>query len=157
MTPGRRYLPAQAVRASAGTTGRCPLTRLQPTEEAHRWGHYLLIRHSLSKPDELLCYVVHAPKDWVSMQVAGKRWKIEQDFQTAKGEYGLGEYEISHWASWHRHITLSLLAHALLVAIRQASQLQKNGFRQDSVDTLRAQTANRKMSMAISHVLHWPD
>jgi SRSO17 transposase len=106
-----------------------PLTRLQPTEEARRWGHYLLIRRSLSKPDDLAYYVVHAPKEWVAIetlvQVAGQRWKIEQGFQTAKGECGLDEYEVRRWASWHRHITLSLLAHALLVAIRQASQQQK--------------------------------
>ncbi|MCC4289468.1 MULTISPECIES: transposase [Halomonadaceae] len=79
--------------------------------------------------------MVHAPRDWVSIEtlvrVAGQRWKIEQGFQTAKGECGLDEYEVRRWASWHRHITLSLLAHALLVAIRQASHQQKNSYQQD--------------------------
>ncbi len=74
-------------------------------------------------------------RDWVSIEtlvrVAGQRWKIEQGFQTAKGECGLDEYEVRRWASWHRHITLSLLAHALLVAIRQASHQQKNSYQQD--------------------------
>ncbi|GEN29664.1 hypothetical protein HVA01_33100 [Halovibrio variabilis] len=125
---------------------------MQPTEEARRWGHYLLIRRSLSKPDELAYYVVHAPRNWVSLetlvQVAGHRWKIEQGFQTAKGECGLEEYEVSRWASWHRHITLSLLAHALLAAIRQASQHQKNRCRQGPVDTIRAKTANKEVAMA---------
>lgn len=126
----------QTLSAGSGSKGErwydwalTPLTRLQPTEEARRWGHYLLIRRSLSKPDELAYYVVHAPRDWVSIEtlvrVAGQRWKIEQGFQMAKGECGLDEYEVRRWVSWHRHITLSLLAHALLVAIRQAIQQQK--------------------------------
>ena len=118
--------------------GLVPLMRLQLTAEAQRWGHYLLIRRSLSTPDELAYYVVYAPRDWVSPEklarVAGQRWKIEQVFQTAKGECGLDEYEVRRWGSWHRHITLSLLAHALLVAIRQATrQSQKKRPRERSV------------------------
>ena len=77
--------------------------RVQPTAEARRWAHYLLIRRSLSKPDELAYYVVHAPRDCVSIKtlvwVTGQRWKIEQGFQTAKGECGLDEYEVRRWAS----------------------------------------------------------
>ena len=126
----------QMLSAGSGSKGErlydwalTPLARLQPTEEARRWGHYLLIRRSLSKPGELAYYVVHAPKDWVSIEtlvrVAGQRWKIEQGFQTAKSECGLDEYEVRRWGSWYRHITLSLLAHSLLVAIRQATQQQK--------------------------------
>lgn len=126
----------QTLSAGSGSKGErwydwalVPLTRLQLTEEARQWGHYLLIRRSRSTPDELAYYVVYAPRNWVSPEtlarVAGQRWKIEQGFQTAKGECGLDEYEVRCWSSWHRHITLSLLAHTLLVAIRQASQLQK--------------------------------
>lgn len=103
-----------------------PLMRLQLSEEARRWGHYLLVRRSLTQPEELAYYVVYSPRDRVSLEtvvrVAGQRWKIEQGFQTAKGECGLDEYEVR---SWHRHITLSLLAHALLVSIRQACSRQK--------------------------------
>jgi len=59
------------------------------------------------------------------VRVAGQRWKIEQGFQTAKGECGLDHYEVRRWENWHRHITLSLLAQALLVSIRQACSHQK--------------------------------
>lgn len=135
----------QTLSAGSGSKGErwydwalVPLMRLQLTAEAQRWGHYLLIRRSLSTPDELAYYVVYAPRDWVSPEklarVAGQRWKIEQGFQTAKGECGLDEYEVRRWGSWHRHITLSLLAHALLVAIRQATrQSQKKRPRERSV------------------------
>lgn len=133
----------QTLSAGSGSKGErwydwslMPLMRLQLTAEAQRWGHYLLIRRSLSAPNELAYYVVYAPRDWVSLdtlvKVAGQRWKIEQGFQTAKGECGLDDYEVRRWHSWYRHITLSLLAHALLVAIRQASQSQKKSGQEGS-------------------------
>jgi SRSO17 transposase len=126
----------QTLSAGSGSKGErwydwalVPLMRLKLSEEARRWGHYLLIRRSLTQPDELAYYVVHSPRDWASIEalvrVAGQRWKIEQGFQTAKGECGLDDYEVRRWGSWHRHITLSLLAHALLVSIRQACSRQK--------------------------------
>ncbi|MBD2816160.1 IS701 family transposase, partial [Xenorhabdus sp. Flor] len=34
------------------------------------------------------------------------------------GECGLDHYEVRQWHSWYRHITLSLLAHAVLAVLR---------------------------------------
>jgi SRSO17 transposase len=48
----------------------------------------------------------------------GKRWAVEECFETAKGECGLDEYEVCNWTGWYRHITLSLLAHAYLTVVR---------------------------------------
>jgi SRSO17 transposase len=31
---------------------------------------------------------------------------------------GLDEYEVRKWEAWHRHVTLSLLAHAYLAVLR---------------------------------------
>lgn len=50
------------------------------------------------------------------VRVAGVRWTIEQCFAEAKGEAGLDQYEVRHWPSWQRHITLALLAHAFLAS-----------------------------------------
>jgi len=50
--------------------------------------------------------------------VAGSRWAIEECFEQAKQETGLDHYEVRSWLGWHRHITLSLLAHAALAAVR---------------------------------------
>jgi SRSO17 transposase len=36
----------------------------------------------------------------------------------AKGDCGLDEYEVRGWAGWHRHVTLSLFALAVVAAIR---------------------------------------
>jgi len=38
------------------------------------------------------------------------RHRIEEVFGAAKGEVGLGQYEVRGWVGWHHHMTLSLLA-----------------------------------------------
>lgn len=102
------------------------LWRLQLSEEERSWGHYLLVRRSTSEPEERAYYVVFAPRKQAKLerlvQVAGARWQVEQAFQAAKGECGLDEYEVRRWNAWHRHMTLAMLAHALLVAMRAAEQ-----------------------------------
>ena len=60
------------------------------------------------------------------IRVAGTRWVIETGFEAVKNEAGLDEYEVRSWVAWYRHITLSLLAYAFLVAIR-TRELQKGG------------------------------
>lgn len=49
------------------------------------------------------------------------RCPIESCFQSAKGEVGLDQYEVRSWSSWYRHITLSLLAHALLTVLKASA------------------------------------
>ena len=81
----------------------------------------MLIRRRIEKRQERAYYRVFAPADTTLEQmvaVAGKRWAIEECFETAKGECGVDEYEGRRWAGWHRHITLSLLAHAYLTVVR---------------------------------------
>lgn len=106
-----------------------PLWRLHLSEEEQYWGHYLLIRQSCTDPTDRAFYVAFAPRDQVSLdaliRVAGQRWHIEQGFQTAKGECGLDQYEVRRWSGWYRHITLALLAHALLVVMHQTAQQKK--------------------------------
>lgn len=51
------------------------------------------------------------------VRVAGIRWCIEECFQAAKGQVGLDHYQARHWTSWHRHITLAMLALAFLTAV----------------------------------------
>ena len=56
------------------------------------------------------------------VQVAGRRWTIEEGLEEAKGEVGLDHYEVRTWRGWYRHSTLALLAHALLVILRAQAQ-----------------------------------
>ena len=109
---------------------------------AAQWERWLLVRKSLSEPEELSGYIAFAPaatplKTLVS--VAGTRWTIEQSFESAKGEVGLDEYEVRSWHGWHRHITLTMLAHAFLSVLRtQALEIDLKKGRQIPGNSLRA-------------------
>jgi hypothetical protein len=59
-----------------------------------------------------------SPRGQHRLPLAGQRWRIESCFEEAKGETGLDEYEVRSWTGWHRHITLSMLAHASLSIVR---------------------------------------
>ncbi|WP_247387674.1 transposase, partial [Bradyrhizobium sp. 143] len=50
--------------------------------------------------------------------VEGHRWAIEDSFETAKNEFGLDHNESRSWHGWHRHVSLVMLAFAMLAAIR---------------------------------------
>ena len=50
-------------------------------------------------------------------RVAGIRWAIEAGVQRAT-VIGLDQYEMRTWQGCYRHITLCLLAHALLAVVR---------------------------------------
>jgi SRSO17 transposase len=106
-----------------------PLWRLQLTDEERAWSHALLVRRSTEDLEGIAYYVVFAPREEVSLGsvagVAGTRWRIEEGFEQAKGVCGLDEYEVRKYEAWHRHITLSLLAHAFLAAV--AAKEQKKG------------------------------
>ncbi|CBJ82193.1 hypothetical protein XBJ1_3069 [Xenorhabdus bovienii SS-2004] len=99
-----------------------PLWRLQLSEKEREYGHYLLVRRSRDEKQERAYYIVYARRDQAALktlvQVAGCRWEIESGFEETKGECGLDHYEVRRWQSWHRHITLSLLAHAVLAVLR---------------------------------------
>ena len=69
-------------------------------------------------------HLTHAPigtplSDLV--RIAGQRWTIESNFEQAKGEVGLDQYEVRSFISWHRHVTLAMLAYAYLAALRRAA------------------------------------
>jgi SRSO17 transposase len=88
--------------------------------------HWLLVRRSISKPEELSYYVVFAPQGTSLMElvrVAGSRWAIEECLESAKGEVGLDQYEVRRWDAWYRFITLALLAHAYLTVLRARALL----------------------------------
>ena len=93
--------------------------------EQEGFAHWLLVRRSLWDPSELAYYLAFAdPSTPLStlVRVAGTRWTIEIGFESAKGEVGLDQYEVRSWHGWYRHMTLCLLAQALLSVLRQQSQ-----------------------------------
>lgn len=82
---------------------------------------WLLLRRNLDGTEPRY-YLSNAPSDTplrTLAQVAAARWTIESEFETAKGETGLDEYEVRGWAGWHHHLTLALLAAAFLLTLQQ--------------------------------------
>ena len=97
------------------------------------WLEWWLARRSLTDPTEIAYYLACAPAATTLqklVRVAGTRWAVEESLETAKGEVGLDQYEVRKWTGWYRHITLALLAHALLTVTRAqavANDGQKGG------------------------------
>lgn len=121
---------ADWTRLSAGNGSKGPRwydwTRLRLLQEAPSgWSRWLMARRSIADPTEIAYYLAFAPAGTslqTLVQVAGARWTVEQCLEEAKGETGLDQYQVRSWRSWHRHITLGLLAHACLAWLRQTSQ-----------------------------------
>ncbi len=91
----------------------CP----EPTKSV-RW---LLIRRSLVDANDVAYFACSGPPATTLpdlVRIAGRRWTIEEDFELAKGDCGLDEYEVRSWDGWHRHVTLSLWALAVVTVIR---------------------------------------
>nr|WP_107409043.1 IS701 family transposase [Streptomyces misionensis] len=80
---------------------------------------HLLIRRNRST-GELAFYLCWSPTEVPLselVRVAGVRWSVEECFQAAKSQVGLDHYQVRHWTSWHRHITLAMLALAFLTVL----------------------------------------
>jgi SRSO17 transposase len=96
-----------------------------PYTSAAEMAHWLLVRRSLSLPEDYAYYRVYGPEATSLPEliaVAGQRWQIEVAFEGAKGEVGLDEYEVRLWQAWYRHITLAMLAHATLAVARSTTR-----------------------------------
>jgi SRSO17 transposase len=117
------------------------------------WRRWLLVRRSVSAPQERQAYVVFAPQDTTLeavVRVAGTRWVIEQLFEAAKGEVGLDHYEVRSRTGWYRHITLAMWALALLTVLRAGAiaveQLKKSLPPPPEVSPLTAFKASRGLA-----------
>jgi SRSO17 transposase len=87
-----------------------------------QWQRWLLVRRSLDDPEDLAYYIAAGPRRTTLTRLArtaGARWSIEGGFESAKQDVGLADYEVRSWTGWYRHVTLALLAHAVLAAVRR--------------------------------------
>jgi SRSO17 transposase len=127
-------LPASAwVRLSAGEGTKGPrlydwayleLADLEAAEYddslSGLWTRGLLIRRSIAD-GELVFFSTWCPAGTETaglVKVEGHRWAIEDGFETAKNELGLDHNETRSWHGWHRHVSLVMLAFAMLAVIR---------------------------------------
>jgi SRSO17 transposase len=90
------------------------------------WTRGLLVRRSTTD-NKLAFFATWCPASTGVdrlVQVEGCRWAIEDSFETAKNELGLDHNETRSWHGWHRHVSLVMLAFAMMATIRHhANQL----------------------------------
>jgi SRSO17 transposase len=90
------------------------------TGDAIRWTRGLLIRRSISDR-EMAYFSTWCPAGTAIetlVTVEGHRWAVEEGFEVAKTEFGLDHNETRSWHGWHRHVSLVMLALAMLTTIR---------------------------------------
>jgi SRSO17 transposase len=132
---------------------------LPPAGEAG--GHHSLVVRRRISDGELAFYRCWSPQPVplrVLVRVAGTRWNVETCFQTGK-RIGLDEPQARRWDSWYRHVTLVMLAHAILAA------RERDHHSHDTDQTLIPLTFNEIRRLfarlitnsvhTIKHWLHW--
>ncbi|MGH8276781.1 MAG: IS701 family transposase [Steroidobacteraceae bacterium] len=80
---------------------------------------WLLVRRN-PRSGELAFYRCYSPEPVPLrelVRVAGRRWTVEESFQTGKGLAGLDEHQVRCWTSWRRWTLLAMTANALLAVI----------------------------------------
>ncbi|WP_439331967.1 IS701 family transposase [Nonomuraea deserti] len=126
--------------------------------DGFRW---LLIRRNLTT-GELAFYRCYAPDRQPLMalvKIAGVRWAVEESFQAAKGQTGLDHYQVRGWTAWHRHVTLAMLALALLAAIAAAQPSDTHDRIQLTLPEIRRLLAALTLTTThtITDILRWSD
>ncbi|QEL16642.1 IS701 family transposase [Limnoglobus roseus] len=114
----------QRVRGGAGSKGPrwydWARTRINGPDP-RRCQRWVLIRRNASDPADVSYFVCGGRAATTLPElvtIAGKRWVVEECFELAKGDCGLDEDEVRSWTGWHRHLTLSLFALAVVAVIR---------------------------------------
>ena len=84
------------------------------------WTRGLLVRRDLAD-GECAFFTTWCPAGTgveTLVRIEGQRWAIEDSFETAKNELGLDHNETRSWHGWHRHVSLVMLAFAMMATIR---------------------------------------
>jgi SRSO17 transposase len=123
--------------------------------------HWLLIRRN-RRTGEYAFYRAHTagPVPLSALvRVAGRRWTVEESFQTGKELAGLDQHQVRRWTSWHRWTVLSMLAHAFLTVLAADERDQPPP---DGLLPLTLNEARRLFTLlvvrparSIAHALHW--
>jgi SRSO17 transposase len=124
---------------------------VRPALRDDAWVHAVLLRRHPARPAELAYYLVHCPADTPLQEVvraAGARWTIDEAFKLAKGQVGLDQYEVRSWRGWHRHVTLALLALAVLTV--GARRARKGGRRRSAAAPSTSRSASPRSAASWS-------
>jgi SRSO17 transposase len=85
-----------------------------------QWTRGLLIRRHIADGELAFCSTWCQVGTTIEtlVTVEGHRWSIEDSFEAAKNELGLDHNETRSWHGWYRHVSLVMLAFAMMAAIR---------------------------------------
>lgn len=84
------------------------------------WTRGLLVRRGIGG-GKLAYFSTWCPKGTGAealVAAEGQRWAVEDAFETAKNELGLDHNETRSWHGWHRHVSLVMLAFAMMARVR---------------------------------------
>jgi SRSO17 transposase len=87
-------------------------------------GHQFVFRRNITD-GELAYFHCYNPRGETTselVRVIGCRWPIEECFEAAKQEAGLGQYQFRQYRAWYRHITMAMLALAFLAVLRHSAK-----------------------------------
>ncbi len=127
----------QRLSAGEGTKGArlhdwayCELADLDAAEyddsRSGLWTRGLLIRRSIT--DGSLAFFstwcIAGTGIEALVKVEGHRWAIEDSFETSKNELGLDHNETRSWHGWYRHVSLVMLAFAVMAVIRHKANAE---------------------------------
>jgi SRSO17 transposase len=90
---------------------------------ADGFAHTLLVRRSVSDPDDITYFLAHAAEPTspaTLIMIAGTRWKIEENNEQGKDLIGLDQHQVRTWTAWHHMVTVCMFAHAFL-AVQHAA------------------------------------
>jgi SRSO17 transposase len=129
-----------------------------PGQPGHHW---LLIRRN-RRTRFYRCYAPrHVPLPAL-VKVAGLRWPVEENFQASKALAGLDEHQVRTWTSWHRWVTLAMLALAFLT-ITAATEHATRPPPPGQIPLTRNEIARLFTSLTTQpdrgpqHLLHWSE
>jgi SRSO17 transposase len=95
--------------------------------ERDRLGHHWLLIRRRRRTGELAWYRCWSPRHVplaAYVNVAGRRWTTEENFQAGKGLAGLDEHQVRTRTAWHRWVTLAMFALAFLTITAAAEHAQ---------------------------------
>jgi SRSO17 transposase len=117
-----KQMVALRVHRATGSPHRHSTTheRVLTAEEGWLIGERPLVRPAGEDPgeEELKYYYSSLEADVAPGRLAAlahSRWAIEQFYEDAKGECGLGDYQGRRWDGLHRHLALVMLAYSFLM------------------------------------------
>jgi SRSO17 transposase len=153
----------QRMSAGQGSKGERWYDRalVQAAPEAASAGHHWLLIRRHRTTGEYAFYRAWSPAPVpmsALVNVAGRRWTIEESFAAGKELAALDEHQVRTWTSWQRWSALAILAHAFLsvMAATEPPPDDSNGL----IPLTRSEIRRLLASMltpahAIEHVISW--